>query len=72
MLVSPRDNQPYVIRWGLAPEGSGPMGPEPPKPMIIAYEKSGAEGTRYVADGRISVVQKSQEEFSRVVPEHEN
>ncbi|MEO2047970.1 MAG: hypothetical protein ABGX16_15530 [Pirellulales bacterium] len=72
LFVSPRDNHPYVILWGIALEGSGPMGPRPPKPKIIAYEKSGADGTRYVADGRISIVQMSQEDFSKWISDQEN
>ena len=71
-FVSPRDNEPYVVRWGMRPEGGAPMGPDPPKPPIIIYEKTGADGTRYVADGRLKIVEMSQEEFSNAVPDHQN
>ena len=69
LFVSPRDNQPYVIRWGLHPEGSGPMGPTPPKPPVIVYEKQGADGTHYVADGRMSILELSEQDFTKAVPE---
>ena len=67
-FISPRDNQPYVIRWGLRPEGSRPIGPDPPKPLIIIYESTGSDGTRCVADGRMSVLKMSEDEFSKAVP----
>ena len=70
LFVSPRDNEPYVIRWGQTPMGR-PVGGQPPKPNIIIYEKTGADGTRYVADGRLSVKELSDEAFSQAVPDHE-
>jgi hypothetical protein len=69
-FVSPRDNQSYVIRWGLRPMGR-PIGPNPPQPNIIIFENTGADGTRYVADGRLSVKELSTEAFSRAVPDHQ-
>ncbi len=68
LFVSPRDNQPYVILWGLHPEGSGPMGPTAPKPPVIIYEKDGADGTRYVADGHMQILELSEQDFSKAVP----
>jgi hypothetical protein len=68
LFVSPRDNQPYTIRWKLALAGSGPIGPKPPKPKLIIYETNGLDGARYVADDRISIVQMTQEEFAAAVP----
>lgn len=56
-FVSPRDNQPYQVFWAIRPMGSGPIGPDPPKPSIIIVEKTGADGTRYLADGRLSIRQ---------------
>ena len=69
-LVSPRDNQPYVIRWSQRPMGR-PVGPNPPKPNIVVFENTGAEGTRYVGDGQISIKELSEERFAEMVPEHQ-
>jgi hypothetical protein len=69
-FVSPRDNQPYVIRWRQRPMGR-PVGNNPPQPNIIIFENTGADGTRYVADGRISVKELSHEAFSQAVPDHQ-
>lgn len=68
MLISPRDNEPYVIRWGLKPSGNMLEENAPPPPIII-YEKTGADGTRYVADGRMSILALTPEEFAEAVPE---
>jgi hypothetical protein len=68
-FVSIRDNQPYIIRWGLRPQGTGPMGPDPPKPIILIMERTGADGTRFVADSRPSVSQMTNEELSQAVPD---
>lgn len=69
-LVSIRDSQPYVIRWGLHPMAPMTNPAESPKPNVIVFEKSGANGTRYIADGRLSVREVSGEEFSQLVPDH--
>ena len=69
-FVSPRDNQPYIIRWGQRPMGR-PVGPDPPKPTIIIFENSGADGTRYIADGQMSVRELPQDAFSKAVPDHQ-
>ena len=37
-FVSPRDNQPFIVRWGQRPFESGPVGPNPPKPAPIVAE----------------------------------
>jgi len=68
-FVSIRDNQPYIIRWGMRPQGSGPLGAEAPKPVIIIMERTGAEGTRYVADSRPEVLQMTEEELKQQVPD---
>lgn len=68
-FVSPRDNQPYVIRWGIRPVGTGVMGPDPPKPAILIFEQTGVESVRYVADGQMSVKELSAEEFAQAVPD---
>lgn len=71
-FVSIRDNQPYVIRWGLRPMGSGAMGPEVPKPETIIFERTGADGIRYVADGRMSIRQLTDEQLGQLVPDFQN
>ncbi len=68
-FISPRDNQPYIVRWGQRPMGSHPAGDESPEPAIIILESTGADGTRYVANGLISIKQLSAEELARVVPD---
>ncbi len=69
-FVSPRDKQPYVIRWRQRPMAS-PVGNNPPQPNIIIFESTGADGTRYVADGRLSVKELSDTAFSQAVPDHQ-
>jgi hypothetical protein len=51
LLVSPNDQQPYVVVWGVNPTRGGPseyMGMW----QIIAYEKKGSGGKRAVTDIR--------------------
>jgi hypothetical protein len=60
LLRSPRDGEPYVICWGvnlLAPPKWAKSTP------ILAYEKRGAEGTRYILTTLQSVQQMSEEQF---------
>jgi hypothetical protein len=68
-FVSPRDNQPYVVRWGQRPMGSAPVGPDPPQPAIIIYESTGANGTVYVANGQMSIKELSAADFAQAVPD---
>ena len=70
-FVSPRDKQPYVIRWRKRPMGN-PVGNNPPQPNIIIFESTGADGTRYVADGRLSVKELSGTAFSQAVPDYQS
>jgi hypothetical protein len=68
-FVSIRDKQPYIIRWGVRPQGTGPMGARPPQPVILIMERTGADGVRYVADSRPSVNQMTEEELKQLVPD---
>jgi hypothetical protein len=68
-FVSPRDNQPYLIRWGLRPLGSTSIGPDVPAPAIIIIERTGVNGARYVADGQLGIRQLSDEELRQAVPD---
>ncbi len=70
-FVSPRDHQPYVIRWGIRPVGTGVIGPDPPKPAILIFEQLGVESVRYVADGQMSVKELSAEAFAQAVPDYQ-
>lgn len=66
-FISPRDNQSYDVFWGRRPMGSAPLGPDPPKPSIIVIEKTGVDGTRYVADGRLSIQQLPRAEVDHLL-----
>jgi hypothetical protein len=68
-FVSPRDQLPYEVFWGRRPLGTGPIGHNPPRPSIIIVERTGAGGTRYVADGQVAVKEMSAAEFAQAVPE---
>jgi hypothetical protein len=56
-LVSPRDNQPIVIIMG-ANDNDGAS-------SILAYEKTGAEGTRWVVTMGGEAKKLPNEEFSK-------
>ena len=62
LLRSPRDGQPFVICWGvdlLVPPTWAKSTP------ILAYEKRGAEGERYILTTLRSVEQLSEEQFQQ-------
>jgi len=61
LLKSPVDGQPYVVLWGV----NWPTIPikEMPPP-IVAYEKAGKGGTRYVYTV-MGVMPMTDEEFAR-------
>jgi hypothetical protein len=59
ILVSTRDGQPYVIIYGVN------LGMVAPSPEILAYEKKGAEGKRYVLLMSRDVRQITDEEFKQ-------
>ncbi len=50
LLISPNDEQPYVIVWGANP-GGGPTAYQQMFP-ILAYEQKGARGKRAITDVR--------------------
>ena len=51
LLVSPNDNQPYVVVWGADPSRGGPT-PYQGMWAILAYERKGTGGKRAVTDIR--------------------
>lgn len=59
-LISPRDNQPYVILWNVNARTGVP---DP-----VAYEQTGASGTRMVGLGTGSVEFADEERFKQLVP----
>jgi hypothetical protein len=69
-FTSIRDNKPYVIRWKQRPMGRA-AGPNPPQPTLLIYEQEGLGGTRYVADGRLSIKEMSDEQISQTYPDYE-
>jgi hypothetical protein len=56
LLLSPNDGEKYEIVWGVELRGMKATGSDIP---IIAYEKKGKGGTRYVLRGRREVLQMS-------------
>ena len=64
LLISPTDNEPYVVVWGARPTG----GPTDYKGMfpILAYEAKGAGGQRAVTDIRGRPLTVANEDFSKL------
>jgi hypothetical protein len=58
VLVSPRDNKPFVIILGKKrlPDVAG---------LILAYEEQGAGNTRYIVTSRGDILELSNEEFGK-------
>lgn len=56
LFISPRDNQPYGIAWGLRGAMPGPNGAG-----MVIWEQTGVNGKRYVADsiGKIEEVDEA-------------
>jgi hypothetical protein len=57
LFTSSRDNEPFVIRYGIKPSAPGKSGGS-----IIAYEKSGSGGSRFAVDsvGAVKTVDQSE------------
>lgn len=64
LFVSPRDKQPYVIRYGFALPPPGPSGSP-----VIAYEKAGVGGRRFVAFANAGVEELDDARFRQLVPQ---
>ncbi len=62
LFVSPRDNQPYLIRYDIGPAMPGLHAP------VIAYEQTGVDGKRYVANLLGAVEQVDEATFREHVP----
>jgi hypothetical protein len=64
LFLSPRDKQPYVVRYNVAVSAPGPKGAP-----VIAYEQSGASGKRYVATALGSVELMTADQLRQLVPD---
>jgi hypothetical protein len=64
MFISPRDNQPYVVRYNVPVGPPGPQGP-----AVIAYEQTGSGGSRYVAFALGGVQEVDEARWRQLVPE---
>jgi hypothetical protein len=64
MLVSPRDNKPFVIYYGTRSKNSGPGGG-----AVVGYEQQGAGGKRFVATTLGAVAEVDEAEFRKMVPD---
>jgi hypothetical protein len=60
LFISSRDQQPYVVLYGR----SAPAG----KARIVAYEREGAGGTRFVANDLGDVQEVDEAQFKEMVP----
>lgn len=57
LLTSSNDRQPYVVAWGADPRTGMDL-----KPLVIAYEKQGSNGSRFVFTA-MGVMLMSNEDF---------
>ena len=62
LFVSPRDNQPYVIIYNVV---MGMPGIDPP--TVVAHEKTGTMGKRYVATGGGGVEEVDEARFQQLI-----
>jgi hypothetical protein len=61
MFISPRDKQPYAIRYGDAPPAPGPDGPS-----VVVFEKQGVAGKRYVAYTTGEIEEVDEAKFQKI------
>jgi hypothetical protein len=64
ILISPRDNKPYTVYYGAMSPNQGPGGAP-----VVAYEKVGVEGRRFVASALGAVVELDETAFRRMIPD---
>jgi len=74
LMISPRDNKPYVINYkapGLMMMGGKPGKPTGDKPMLtwVAYEADGVGGKRWVVDLYGSAVEMDDATFRSKYPD---
>lgn len=63
LFISERDGQPYVVIYGQ-PKGPAALSGQP----VIAYEKVGVEGKRFVASQLGAVEEVDEARFKELVP----
>ena len=66
LFTSPRDNQPFVVRYQQAKSAGGMMGGQP---IVVAYEKTGVDGKRAVVTSLAGVEELDEAQFKQKVPE---
>ncbi|MDC0934787.1 hypothetical protein OAS39_00775 [Pirellulales bacterium] len=59
MLISPRDGEPYHVVYNVRITGS--------KPVVVAHEQSGLDGTRYIAFDFGGVEMADEQRFAKLV-----
>jgi hypothetical protein len=64
LFVSPRDKQPYVVRYKFALPPPSPTGSP-----VIAYEKDGVSGRRFVAFANAGAEEVDDASFRKLVPQ---
>lgn len=64
LFVSPRDQQPYVVLYGVKLPPPSPTGSP-----VIAYEKDGVGGRRFVAFANAGVEELDDARFGQLVPQ---
>lgn len=64
LFVSPRDKQPYVVCYGAKLPPPGPSGSP-----VVAHEKDGVEGRRFVAFSNGGVDELDDARFRELVPQ---
>lgn len=60
LFVSERDEQPFVVFYGKKPKGV--------RPDVVAYEKSGVDGSRRVGFDLGMIQEFNETEFREIVP----
>ena len=70
LLISPNDGQEFIIVYGVELKGLKVSGAQLP---VVAFEKSGKDGKRYVLRGMNTIVQLTDDQLkSSVFPEGYN
>ena len=64
LLISPRDNKPFVIYYGARSKNIGPGGAP-----LVGYEQAGLEGKRFVASALGAVAEVDETEFRKMAPD---
>ncbi len=65
LFISPRDKQPYVVIYNVKPTGM-PGGTDPVP--LVAYEQTGVDGKRYIADVMVGVKEVDESPFQTLLP----